>query len=75
MAFCILCGKQIQPKIAERQAEYSVRGTKFEYKELVAYCPHCCSEVYTPETNDANVDRRFSAFEAALIRRTTDGEA
>lgn len=72
MSFCICCGKHIQPKIIERRTPCSVRGTRFEYDELLAFCPDCHSEVYTPETNDANVGRRTLAFEAARSRGTDD---
>lgn len=60
--FCIDCDRFSEYFIREVPDEMTVRGITFSYKELQAICCTCHAELYVPEVNDWNVDRRDAAF-------------
>ena len=60
--FCIDCDRFSEYFIREVPDEMTVRGITFSYDELQAICCTCHAELYVPEVNDWNVDRRDAAF-------------
>lgn len=62
MDYCIDCGRFSEYFIREVPDEMTVRGITFSYNELQAVCCTCHAELYVPEVNDWNVDRREAAF-------------
>lgn len=38
-------------------------NVSYTYNEVSAYCSDCHKELYVPEINDENVDRRMQAYE------------
>lgn len=60
--FCIDCDRFSEYFIREVPDEMTVRGITFSYDELQAICCTCHAELYVPEVNDWNVDRRARAY-------------
>lgn len=61
-AFCLTCGKHQPYRINYKIVEQTVREISFKYVEDTAVCSVCGNEVYVPEVNDRNVDRRERAY-------------
>ena len=63
--FCIECGEKVSYSITSDRVEITIRGIKFSYVELSAYCVKCGKEIYVPEVNDMNVVSREEAYRKA----------
>ena len=60
--FCIDCARFTEYFIREVWTIQTVRGITFSWKELQAICCTCHAEIYVPEVNDWNVDRKEAAY-------------
>ena len=69
-AFCIWCNEKT-PYEVHVNGKHLIRknGIGFFVKELSAVCTNCGFDVYVPEVNDANVERREKAYKKSMIRR------
>ena len=65
VAFCVGCRDDKAYIIKPQRAENEIRGIRFSYIELVAYCADCGEEIYLPEVNDANVEAQEEAYREA----------
>lgn len=63
--FCVNCGHHTEYSLSSRRAENDIRGTHFEYVEIVAKCNECGEEIYMAEVNDANVQAQEDAYRSA----------
>jgi len=69
-AFCLWCN-EFRPYTVSLDNKHLIRknGIGFFVRELRAYCNECGFDVYVPEVNDQNVERREKAYFRSLKRR------
>ena len=69
-AYCLWCNDKTPYDICENPKHLiHANGIGFFVKELSAVCRNCGFEVYVPEVNDKNVERREKAYKRSMIRR------
>ena len=57
-AFCMYCEDFVSYHVNQHNSCFTFHDKKYNYMEKSAYCDKCKFEIYVPEINDENVDRR-----------------
>lgn len=65
-AYCDNCCKDTSYEIRDEIVNIDLKGQKFSYGAIVAYCKECQSEMSIDEINDLNIIRAYTAQKKAL---------
>ena len=66
LAYCEHCCTDVEFKIMDEIVNVDLKGMKFSYGAIVAYCKECEREVNVAEISDLNIIRAYKAQKEAL---------
>jgi hypothetical protein len=69
IVYCESCNDDVEFDVRDEIVNVNLKGVKFTYAAIVAYCKKCTNEVSVPDINDLNIIRAYKAQKDTLEKQ------